>query len=73
MTINRKNGSMGLTKLLLLVLFIFGLAYLTVLSATSHKSKVWSFVAAIIITFLLFAYTQKYLERHNGKLVHKNY
>ena len=71
MTNNGNSEIKETAKTILSVLFIFGLSYFTILSATNHKSKLASFIAAIVITILLFVYIQKYLVRHSVKLVHK--
>ncbi len=73
MSNNGISGTKEMAKTAFFVLFIFGLSYFTILSATNHKSRLLSFIATIIITVLLFIYTQKYLVRCSGKLMHKNY
>jgi len=56
-----------IVKNILWALFVFGLAYFTILPATNHKSKLLSLIAAVIITALIFTCIQKYLVNNNEK------
>lgn len=72
MITNENQKIMEIAKAILSVLFIFGLAYFTILSATNHRSRVFAFATAVIVTFLLLKFIQKYLVGHSGKVMHKN-